>query len=465
MVASGVRTDALGLRDARELVKHMTRRKWLSTVLVGAHVVLLSCGGDDEAEQSSPSEPGSRVGTGIKSTNEPRQLTLAVLDTPFAVNPAQKAIQEWSKGNIDGDSDETQLELVKVPLQAGAREFLAARGAGGVNVDLIWLPIREDIPALFKTGLIGPLDRWLQLDQDRPMEAFAEEARRLVRFRSQTLALPIAVAPGVLAHNASRFRDANQAAPTHEWTWDDFIETGKRLTEDRNGDGTIDRWGFAAAGFFPDWLPFLLQEDVTIADLDTGEIGLGDPASLRALSAWDELGRVHGILPYGPDVTVEKLFGWNDLNHRGMHFAPFRQRMPDQWQMVTPLPKRDRNTTPLVLVEALAIPAAADGDRAYEVLVPLARWLGERRALPAVTAGWQYLQKPDREHFDLIYPESVRTTALQALTEARASHVASSLTLTQALFNIITWRLARDEVGIEQAIEQAANWLQSYVNE
>ena len=41
------------------------------------------------------------------------------------------------------------------------------------------------------------------------MEAFAEEARRLVRFRSQTLALPIAVAPGVLAHNANRFRNAN----------------------------------------------------------------------------------------------------------------------------------------------------------------------------------------------------------------------------------------------------------------
>ncbi len=443
----------------------MTRRSLLSSVLIGANALLLSCGGDDEEAQSSPAAPESRVGTGIKSANDSRQLTLAVLDTPFAVHPAQNAIQEWSKGSIDDGADATHLELVKVPLQAGAREFLAAHEAGGVTVDLIWLPIREDIPALFKTGLIGTLDRWLQFDQSRPMEAFAGEARRLVRFRSQTLAMPIAVAPGVLAHNANRFRIANQAGPTHEWTWDDFIETGKRLTDDRNGDGTIDRWGFAAASFFPDWLPFLLQEDVTIADLETGEIGIEDPASLRALSAWDELGREHGILPYGPDVTVAQLFGWNDLNHRGMYFTPFMQRMPDQWQMVTPLPKKDRNTTPLVLVEALAIPAAADGELAYEVLVPLAHWLGERRALPAVTAGWQYLQKPDREHFDLIFPESVRATGLQALTEARASHVASSLALTQALFNLITWRLARDEVGIEQAIEQAANWLQSYVNE
>ena len=37
--------------------------------------------------------------------------------------------------------------------------------------------------------------------------------------------------------------------------------------------------------------------------------------------------------------------------------------------------------------------------------------------------------------------------------------------MTNALFNIVTYRLARGEVGIEQAIEQATNWLRSYVSE
>ena len=444
----------------------MTRRKLLGGALLGANVtLLLSCGGDDEEDRPPQEKPSSRVGVGVDAAKESQQFTLAVLDHPLMVTPGQKAIQDWTKGSVPGAPQGTSLQQVKVPMQGGARDFLATQSAGGVSADFIWLPHWEDVPDIFKTGLLAPLDRWLQADDHRPLEVFAEEARRLVRFRAQTLALPIAIAPGVLAHNALRFERAAVAAPTHDWTWEDFIEAAKRLTEDSNGDGSPDRWGFVAAAYYPDWLPLLLQEGGTVADLDTGKIGMDEPASLRALSAWDELGRVHGILPYGPQVTTRELQGYNDLFQRGMFFSLFFQYLPEPWRLVTPLPTGSRNTTPLVLTEALAIPDAAQGERAYEVLVPLASWLGERRVLPAVTAGWQFIKRPDRDHFDLVFPESTQDTVLQALANAKASHVASSPTMTNALFNIITYRLARGEVGIEQAIEQATNWLRSYVSE
>ena len=405
------------------------------------------------------------MGVGVDAAKESQQFTLAVLDHPLMVTPGQKIVQDWTKGNVPGAPQGTSLQQVKVPMQGGARDFLTSQSAGGVSADFIWLPHWEDVPDIFKTGLLAPLDRWLQADDHRPLEVFAEEARRLVRFRAQTLALPIAIAPGVLAHNALRFERAAVAAPTHDWTWGDFIEAAKRLTEDTNGDGSPDRWGFVAAAYYPDWLPLLLQEGGTVADLDTGKIGMDEPASLRALSAWDELGRVHGILPNGPEVTTRELQGYNDLFQRGMFFSLFFQYLPEPWRLVTPLPTGSRNTTPLVLTEALAIPDAAQGERAYEVLVPLASWLGERRVLPAVTAGWQFIKRPDRDHFDLVFPESTQDTVLQALANAKASHVASSPTMTNALFNIITYRLARGEVGIEQAIEQATNWLNNYINE
>ena len=98
--------------------------------------------------------------------------------------------------------------------------------------------------------------------------------------------------------------------------------------------------------------------------------------------------------------------------------------------------------------------------------MPLASWLGERRVLPADYSRLAIHQKrPDRDHFDLVFPESTQDTVLQALANAKASHVASSPAMTNALFNIVTYRLARGEVGIEQAIEQATNWLTGYVNE
>ena len=440
----------------------MTRRAWLGSALVGGQVFLLSCGGDDD-EQPAPAEPSFRPGATLETPKESQPLTLAVFDHPLTVTPGQKAVQEWEKGNVPGAPEGTSMRFVKAPAQGGASDVLVSLAAGGITPDFIWLPHWEDIPAVFKDGLLAPLDRWLQVDQSDPLEAFAEEARRLVRFRAQTLALPLAVAPVVLAHNAPRFESANVAPPTGEWTWVDFIEAGKRLTEDANGDGATDRWGFMAPGQFPEWLAFLQQEGGTAMDLDTGTVGMAEPASLRALTAWDELGSVHGILPHGPDVSVAGLRGSNDFRQRGMHFSLFFHRLPEQWRSVTPLPTGARATTPLALTEALAIPDAAQGERAYEALVPLARWIGERRVLPAASAGWQFIQRPDREHFNLVFPESTQDTLAYALAHAKASYVASSPGLSQALFNIVTYRLARGEVSIEQAIEQAANWLERWL--
>lgn len=443
----------------------MTRREWLIGVLGVSSLLLLSCGGDEEEEQAREEAPSDRKGTSDISEKEIRPLGLAFLDTPLAVSPAQKAIQAWNSGSIADAPVGLTLQEVRVPLAMRIRGYLTAQDAGGVPPDLVWLPLLEDIPDIFKSGLIAPVERWLQVEQKRPLEPFAEEARRLVCFRGQTMALPIAVSPGVLAHNASRFADVNIPAPTLQWTWADFIGAAQQLTEDRDGDGVIDRWGFGLAGMFLEWLPLVLQEGGMVADLDTGSIGLENPAALRALNAWDEFGRVQGIHPYGPDTKSNALFGFASFHRWGMYFTPFTQRMPEPWRMVTPMPQGDRRATPLVLTEALAIPAAAGSDHAYQALVPLAHWLGERRSLPAVQAGWQYIQKPDREHFDLVLPEPTRETALQALDDAIASHVASSPSLTQGLFNIITYRLARGEVGIEQALDEAAGWLQRYINE
>ena len=411
----------------------MTRRQWLSSALIsGAGLLLASCGGDEEDEQSSRIEPSPRVGTSVEPAGDPEQITLALLEFPNQFNPrkpsilARDLIAEWANGGVPGTPDGTILQTTDIPVMtdengviqttAGVIDFLSSRAAGGVTgTDLVWLPSYADTLVLFETGLFAPLDRWLNADRQRPFEAFAEEARRLVRVRGQTIGLPLAISPGVLSHNAIRFQQGNVAAPTHEWTWDDFIEAGKRLTADTNDDGAPDRWGYIANWHFPDWLPFLLQEGGTVIDLDTGKIGLEDPASIRALTAWDELGKVHGIIPHGPMVSQEDLQGWTNARQSGMQFSRFFKNMVDGWSNVTPMPQGSRKATPLSLEEVLTIPAAASGDSAYAALVPLAHWIGERRVLPSVTAGWQFIQQPDRDHFDLIFSKPIQETALTGL--------------------------------------------------
>jgi len=50
----------------------------------------------------------------------------------------------------------------------------------------------------------------------------------------------------VLYYNIDMFNAAGIAYPTVDWTYDDFRTAAKSLTIDKNGDGTIDQWGFTS---------------------------------------------------------------------------------------------------------------------------------------------------------------------------------------------------------------------------
>ncbi len=383
-------------------------------------------------------------------------------------------VSAWDSGNVPGTPAGSTLGLIAIPRQTdesnrfvGAGpviEYLNAAAAGGVpSADVVWLPTYAQIIEILRPSFFAPLDRWLQADESSPLAAFSEEAIRLVRYQGQTLGLPIAVVPGVLGYDAAQFERGNVAAPTAEWTWSDFIEAGTRLTVDADDDGKPEQWGFTANWDLPDWLPLLLQEGGEIVDLDSGDVGLGGPNAFRALTAWDELGRVHGIHPHGPDVGEMDLRGFEGSVLSAMRFTNFMKTPWHYWSSLAPMPQEPPKATPLALAEALAVPAAAPADDAYEALIPLGHWIGERRVLPSVTSGWQYLEKPDTEHFDLIFSESMRETALQSLPHARASHAASSSAITYHLFHQVTLPLARGEVVVEQALEQGVRWLQSYL--
>ncbi len=450
----------------------MTRREWLAFALLGTQALLIaSCGDDDDPPVEDA--PVARKGTGSDAVVEAQQISMAVLDDPETIRDGEEVLKVWEKGGIPGLQEGSTLELVTMPIPQGdgyadratqgVRDFLAAGEAGGVTADVVWLPFFVDSIDLFMTRSLAPLDRWLQADKQEPLEAFMEEARRLVRVRGETQALPVQIAPAVLEHNAIRFRRADLPAPTHDWTWENFIDAARRLTEDTDNDGATNRWGFASLGWFPDWLPLLMQEGGMGVDLDTGRIDMAEQATFRALKTWDEFGRVHGILPHGPDVTLDQLGAAKDYYERGMHFTPFFGHTPEPFGYVTPLPSGASNTTPLGLVEALGMPPGAQDEKSYAALVPLALWLGERRVLPTTNEGWDFVERPDGEHFDLVFPQPVKETALESMTRAKASHVASGWKITRWVQENVTLPLAREEVTIEQAIQQAKHWLQSYV--
>ena len=465
----------------RRSERPLTRRALFGAALVSAQVVLLAaCGGDDAEDAEQPrAAPTAPQAAAPKPAREPTTLTLASMLVEFAP-VVGKAVEEWNRGELPGALEDIQLERLTIQIssrqgpletlqhvQERVQAFLAEREAAGSPLDLLMANRLFEFPWAFRSGIIRPLDRLLQQDGNDPLARFLPSALELVRFRGQMMALPVALGAGVARYNPKHFGDAGLPVPDNGWTREEFIAAALRLTQDTDNDGKIDSWGFRPIWNFVNWLPFVLQEtDRDVVDLNTGEVRLTEPAALRGLQFWDDLGKTHGIMPHGADVTADLYRFQFWFRHPSIFFYYFASGSSISTGKQAPLPAGPRDVTPLYLGASLAIPAKArDGVQSYEALAPLAIYLGEHFLLPPVISGQKYIENPQFGYTELMLPDYDRQLALHSLQTARPSPLVSSSMMVYQLLEMLTLPLARGEMGVEQAAQQAQLWLESYVRQ
>ena len=371
----------------------MTRRQLLERLLLGTQVLALAaCGGDDEDDAQQPrAAPDAPQASVPKVAREPVMLRLAAVLDRHGTSVGD-AIERWNAGEVPGAPEDVQLQRVKIgmswssePLalieraQVTLRAFLSEQESAGTPPDLLMVNTFFDFPWIYGSGLVQPLDRYLQQDRTEPLGKFLPAALELARYQSQTMALPVALDAGVARYHPKHFSNAGLSLPEKGWSREGFVAAAQKLTEDTDSDGKVDAWGYHPAKLFVNWLPFVLQEmDKDVIDLQTGAVRLTDPAALRGLQFWEELGRVHGIMPHGATVTEDHFDADFTTLLPGILFwlyLPPSNMLPGQQ---APLPAGPRDVTPLSVSQAVAIPAVArDAALSYEVLMPFALHLGE----------------------------------------------------------------------------------------
>ncbi len=466
--------------EPRPTAKTLTRRAVFGRALLGAQILLLAaCGGDDEDDTEQPRAAPTAPQAAVPPAREPTTLLVASMLVEFTA-VVDRAVDEWNRGEFPGASEDIRLERLTIristrrdPLeslqhiQERVQAFLAERESAGTPLDVLMVNRLFDFPWAFRSGIIQPLDRLLQQDGNDPLARFLPPALELVRFRGQMMALPVVLGAGVARYNPRHFADAGLPVPDNGWTREEFIAAAQRLTQDTDNDGKVDNWGFRPIDNFMNWLPFVLQElDRDVIDLNTGEVRLMDPAALRGLQFWDDLGSTHGVMPHGAEVTADLYSFPFWFRHPSTFFYYFASPASISTGKQAPLPAGPRDVTPLDLGASLAIPVSArDTAQAYAALAPLAIYLGERFLLPPVISGQKYIETPQSDHINLMLPEYDRQLALHALETARPSPLASSSMMLYQLFEKLSLPLARGEMAVEQAAQEAQLWLQSYVNE
>ena len=108
--------------------------------------------------------------------------------------------------------------------------------------------------------------------------------------------LPMCCQPGeqMLYYNKKMFREAGVSVPK---TWDEWIDVGKKLTKDTDGDGEIDQWGYYLMGAKDEgticFIDSLLQSnDGWIVNEDGTKGMLDSPEVIEAMEFYMELVKI-----------------------------------------------------------------------------------------------------------------------------------------------------------------------------
>lgn len=158
------------------------------------------------------------------------------------------------------------IKIVDVP----GHEYLtkvSATSAAGLAPDILETYPDSAAPYL-ERGLILPLDSFVAADKI-DMSVFIPQVVQDFTWRDQLWSMPISTYPILTLYNASLLDESGLPEPYRlkdEWDWQAVIEYGRKLTVDKNGDGTPDQWGIKAYWSLNRWFIFVHQAGGSLYD-------------------------------------------------------------------------------------------------------------------------------------------------------------------------------------------------------
>lgn len=211
---------------------------------------------------------------------------LALLDRYMAMNP------------------DVEIELIYQGW-AGYHDKLLTMAAGGIAPDVMVLS-RLHVPSFAEAGIIRPLDEWY----DQEPESLRSDVMEVISgtYKGKFYGIPIWGGPTVIEYNADLFEQAGliqpyELAKQKTWTWDLFVEYGRKITRDTNGDSYRDIFMHAKLGTrAADWYIKVRGHGADILTPDGG--AYTDVNKLeRGLQFYADIAWEHRIAPVGSETS------------------------------------------------------------------------------------------------------------------------------------------------------------------
>lgn len=119
--------------------------------------------------------------------------------------------------------------------------------------------------------------------------------------------LPWIAQPVVTYYNRALFDEAGLEYPSPDWTWNDFMDYATALTQDTDGDGVTDQWGYIATDWPPPFI-FIWQAGGDLISEDFASAPIDSPEFLEGIEFWLNTAYNPEIAP-SAEIIAEQGFG------------------------------------------------------------------------------------------------------------------------------------------------------------
>lgn len=264
----------------------ITKKAILTSLLLGlAGTSLAGCGGtnnltDNSAASTNSGEEPVTIKWYVTSGNGNLPSTQQLLADYKAESGVNVELQI-----IPGDGDAI-YKKIDVDLSAGG------------DVDLITMQNAIVLSKYANNDWLLPLN---DIYKEASYDYETEFGKNLSKFNGDTIyTLPDSLVSWVVFYNKKIFDDANVPYPSGEWTWDQYIETAKKLTDPSKG---------IYGSSMPDYdiiLYLLAQQRGVNAYKADGTSNYDDPAFKESLQWYGDFGNKLKIQPSWLEIKSKK---------------------------------------------------------------------------------------------------------------------------------------------------------------
>jgi len=197
---------------------------------------------------------------------------------------------------------EVRVEVETIP--TSYKEKILTSVAAGSPPDVFLLD-SVIIPAFVNRDILVDLMPYIR-KYGVDLSIYFPNVLRIAMRDSSLYALPKDFTPMVMYYNKRLFDEAGLPYPSHDWTWEDYLELARQLTRDYEGDGVIDQFGTAFSNYPFIWIPWVWMNGGDILSPD-GQHALGyfnSPETEEALRFLIDLRNTHKVAPFGEYLTA-----------------------------------------------------------------------------------------------------------------------------------------------------------------